>query len=136
MQLAVLVRQAISTIDVVMAMARSSHSRRPKNQILHVSHNTTHSLPLIILFQFLAMVNNLKACLPTMFQLFTAIKERPADQPITQEEIELASGSKVLDPGKVKEYFKNLEAASENICTAFEKQSSNAAVRMMIFNSC
>jgi hypothetical protein len=71
-----------------------------------------------------------------MFRLFTAIKERPADQPITQEEIELASGSKVLDPGKAKEYFKNLEAASENIRAAFEKQSSNAAVRMMTFNSC
>ena len=67
-------------------------------------------------------------CSAPMFQLFTVLKERPLDQPITQEEIELASGVKVLDPGKAKEYFKSLEHGSENIRAAFEKQAINAVV--------
>jgi len=67
-----------------------------------------------------------------MYRLFTSIKERPADHPITQQEIELASGAKVLDLGKAKEYFQNLETASENIRAAFEKQATNASVRIMV----
>lgn len=74
------------------------------------------------------MVNYLKTCSGLMFWLFTVLKERPSDQPITQEEIKLASGAKMLDHGKAKEYLKNLEAISENICTAFEKQAINAVV--------
>lgn len=67
-----------------------------------------------------------------MYRLFTSIKERPADHPITQQEIELASSTKVLDLGKAKEYFQNLETASENIRAAFEKQATNALVRIMV----
>ena len=68
-----------------------------------------------------------------MFQLFIALKERPSDQLITEEEIRLASGEKVLDPAKAKEYFKNLKNASENIRAAFEKQAVNAAVHDLTF---
>ena len=68
-----------------------------------------------------------------MYKLFIALKNRPSDQLITKEEIQLASAEKVLDPGKAKEYFKNLENASENIRAAFEKQAISAAVSDLIF---
>ncbi|KAF8802969.1 hypothetical protein BYT27DRAFT_7226184 [Phlegmacium glaucopus] len=76
-----------------------------------------------------SMVNNLKACSPQMYCLYSILKERPADQPVTEDKLAIAAGSKVLDPIKAKEYFRNLKVTSENICTAFEKQSTNAAVR-------
>ena len=75
------------------------------------------------------MVNNLKACSPNMYRIFTSFKERQASGPaITQEDIRIASGEHVLDPGQSKVYFKNLESASENIRLAFEKQVEDAAV--------
>ena len=67
-----------------------------------------------------------------MYQLFVVLKDRPSDQLITKEEIQLASGEKVLDPGKAKVYFKNLKITSENIRAAFEKQAVNAAVSDLI----
>ncbi|EDR03817.1 uncharacterized protein LACBIDRAFT_331271 [Laccaria bicolor S238N-H82] len=78
-----------------------------------------------------SMVNNLKACSPSMFQLFVALKERPSNQLITEDKIRIASGEKVLDPRKSKEFFKNLKTASENIRAAFEKQAVNAAIRSL-----
>lgn len=63
-----------------------------------------------------------------MFKLFTYIKERPSDQLITKEEIEIASGRKVLDPGQATLYLKDIENASENLRQAFEKQEKQAAV--------
>jgi hypothetical protein len=63
-----------------------------------------------------------------MFCFYNVLKEHPADQPITQEEIDIASGKKTMDPKKVTEYVKNLEVMSENIIRAFEKQGAAAAV--------
>lgn len=63
-----------------------------------------------------------------MFRLYEALKERPADQPVTQEDINIASGQKVLDPTQATKYMANLEAASENIRSAFQKQVENAEV--------
>ena len=68
-----------------------------------------------------------------MFQLFITLKKRPSDQLITEEENWLASGKKVLNPTKAKEYFKNLKNASENIHAAFEKQAVNVAVSDLTF---
>ncbi|KAF8064935.1 hypothetical protein FPV67DRAFT_1695479, partial [Lyophyllum atratum] len=79
-----------------------------------------------------SMVNNLKACSPPMYHFYSILKDRPADQPVTENEIAIAAGAKVLDPIKAKEYFRNLEVASENIRAAFEKQSTNAAVRNFV----
>jgi hypothetical protein len=73
------------------------------------------------------MVNNLKACSPQMYRLFSVLKDRKGE-PITQEEIDIASGKKTLNPGQAKIYFTNLEVASENLRAAFEKQAANAAV--------
>jgi hypothetical protein len=79
------------------------------------------------------MINNLKACSPVMYRLFTSFKERQASGPaITHEDIQIASGERVLDPGQTKVYFKNLESVSENLRLAFEKQVENVAVCLFI----
>ena len=72
------------------------------------------------------MVNNLKSCAPIMYQLFTALKECLVDQPIMEDEISITSGEKVLDSMQAEIYCKNLDAASENIRLAFEKQAQDA----------
>ena len=64
-----------------------------------------------------------------MFKLFSVLKDRSGDQQATAEELEIASGKKMLDPEKAKEWFSNLEAASQNIHQAFQKQAEVAAVR-------
>jgi hypothetical protein len=79
------------------------------------------------------MINNLKTCSPVMFRVFMSFKERQTSgPPITQEDIEIASGKRVLDPGQTKVYFKNLESASEGLRLAFEKQAKNAAVPVFL----
>jgi hypothetical protein len=79
------------------------------------------------------MINNLKACSPVMYRVFLSFKERQSSGPaITQEDIQIASGKRVLDPGQTKVYFKNLESASENLRLAFEKQVENAAVQLFV----
>ena len=63
-----------------------------------------------------------------MFKLFSVLKDHCGDQQATAEELEIASGKKMLDPAKAKEWFTNLEAASQNIHQAFQKQAEVAAV--------
>jgi hypothetical protein len=64
-----------------------------------------------------------------MFRAFTSFKERQTSgTAITEEDIEIASGKRVLDAGQTNIYFKNLESASENLRLAFEKQVKDAAV--------
>jgi len=75
------------------------------------------------------MINNLKACSPVMYRIFMSFKERQVSGPaITQEDFQIASGQRVLDPGQMKVYFKNVGSASENLRVAFEKQAEVAAV--------
>ena len=64
-----------------------------------------------------------------MFKLFTMLKDRSSEQPVTQEELDIACGKKLLDPAKAKAWFNNLEAASKNVRQAFEKQVEASAVR-------
>ena len=66
-----------------------------------------------------------------MYQLYNMFRQHP-DHQLMPEDIEFASGNKVLDPGYAKTYLKNLEIASENIHAAFAKQAENAAVSLKI----
>jgi hypothetical protein len=67
-----------------------------------------------------------------MHHLFMLFKERRGiGIDILAEDIEIASGKRVLDPGQTKVYLRNLEAKSENICHAFKRQVENAAVRLL-----
>ncbi|KAF8808467.1 hypothetical protein BYT27DRAFT_7096739 [Phlegmacium glaucopus] len=77
------------------------------------------------------MVNNLKSSSAVMYQLFLLLKQRPSSQPITEDEITIASGKKAFDSTQTKEYIKKLEVASKNICHAFEKQAENATVSLI-----
>lgn len=77
------------------------------------------------------MVNNLKSSSSAMFQLYNMFKQHP-DRQFTREDIEFASGNKVLDASYAKTYLKNLEIASENLHAAFAKQAENAAVSLKI----
>lgn len=61
-----------------------------------------------------------------MFRLYCILKDR-AEQP-TPKEIAVASGKQALDPTCEAEYIKKLEAASVNICKAFEAQVVQEAV--------
>ena len=79
------------------------------------------------------MINNLKACSPVMYRAFTLFKERQTlGVAITQEDIEIASGKRVLDAGQANWYFRNLESASQNLRLAFEKQAKDAAVQLCL----
>ncbi|KAF8235557.1 hypothetical protein L208DRAFT_1126290, partial [Tricholoma matsutake] len=70
--------------------------------------------------------DNLKAVLAPMYCLYLAMKEQLPDQ-ITMEEIAVASGNKVLDPGAVSEFLHKVESSNVTIRSAFEKQVESAA---------
>jgi hypothetical protein len=81
-----------------------------------------------------AMINNLKACSPVMYRAFMSFKERQASGiAISPEDIQIASGKRVLDPGQAKVYFKDLESSSENLRLAFAKQAEQTAVRLRLY---
>lgn len=67
-----------------------------------------------------------------MFRLFTVLKARvdSGGMPVTEDEIEIAAGRKVLDPSTASEYLAKLEQASQTIVDAFRKQVETAAVRL------
>jgi len=67
-----------------------------------------------------------------MYRLYVAMKERSSDE-ITEDEIAVASGKKILDPGALSEFLQKLESASMTIQKAFEKQVKTAAVSPFIF---
>ena len=80
-----------------------------------------------------ALVTHLKQEFLLMFKLFSVLKDRSSNQPPTAEELDIASGKKMLDPEKAKAWFTNLEAASQNIHQAFQKQAEVAAVSQVFF---
>ncbi|KAF8222278.1 hypothetical protein L208DRAFT_1524601, partial [Tricholoma matsutake] len=61
-----------------------------------------------------------------MYRLYLTMKDHPSDQ-ITAEEIDIASGKKVLDPGVASEWLNQLESANMDIRKAFNKQVEAAA---------
>jgi len=62
-----------------------------------------------------------------MYRLYVAMKERTPDQ-ISMEEIAVASGKTVLEPGSMSELLQKLESMNTTIQRAFEKQVITAAV--------
>jgi hypothetical protein len=78
------------------------------------------------------MINNLKVCLPIIYQLFILLRDqRASGEKTTDEDIEIVSGKWVLDPRQTRAYLKGLESASDNISHAFKKQAEIAAVCLM-----
>lgn len=73
------------------------------------------------------LISNLRTVSAPMYRLYVVMKERSPNQ-ITAEEISVASGKKILDPGAVSEFLHKLESANTTIQTAFERQVKAAAV--------
>jgi len=61
-----------------------------------------------------------------MYRLFLLLKDR--NEPPTDEEKAIASGTKILDPAKATEYLARLEKASTNVVDIFTQQHQRAAV--------
>ncbi|KAH9069429.1 hypothetical protein EDB83DRAFT_2518582 [Lactarius deliciosus] len=78
-------------------------------------------------YNLTTLVNHLKHSFPSMYKLFSILKDRSSDQHVTQEEMDVASGKKVLGLEKAKEWFDALEHTSENLHQAFRKQEEVAA---------
>ncbi|KAF8805090.1 hypothetical protein BYT27DRAFT_7298997 [Phlegmacium glaucopus] len=81
-------------------------------------------------YNLTTLVTHLKQNFPLMFKLFSVLKDRSSDQQATAEELDIASGKKILDPEKAKAWFTNFEAALQNIHQAFQKQAEVAAVSL------
>ncbi len=82
-------------------------------------------------WEFIGLISNLKSASAPMHRLYLILKARLDTNPqaiVSEEEIELAAGRKVLNPNQATEYIKKLEVAAENIVRAFEKQAADAAV--------
>ncbi len=79
-----------------------------------------------------ALVNHLKHHFPAMHCLYTILHE--CKESPTEEEIEIANGTKVLDVKSAMNYLKKLELASENIVQAFQWQTVQAAVCLFVFS--
>ena len=82
----------------------------------------------ILTANIIGLVGNLKSCSPLMFQLYSILKNQRPEGCITQEEIDIASGSKPLTAEASAKFLGSLEMQSENIKNAFAKQQEQAAV--------
>ncbi|KAK0240409.1 hypothetical protein EDD85DRAFT_950239 [Armillaria nabsnona] len=74
--------------------------------------------------------HNLKPASVPMHRFYLILKARLDTNPqaiVSEEEIELATGRKVLNPSQATEYIKKLEVAAENIVHTFKKQAADAA---------
>ncbi|SJL18443.1 uncharacterized protein ARMOST_22032 [Armillaria ostoyae] len=71
------------------------------------------------------LVNHLKHHFPAMHRLYMILHDRK--DPPTEEEIEIANGTRKLDATSAASYLKKLELASENIIQAFQRQTVQAA---------
>jgi hypothetical protein len=71
------------------------------------------------------MISNMKSSSTQMYHLYLAMKECSPEQ-LTQEEILIASGKKVLDPSS--DFLSKLESSNENIQCASKKQVKAATI--------
>jgi hypothetical protein len=67
-----------------------------------------------------------------MYRLYVAMKERSPDE-VTTDEIAVALGKNILDPGALSDLLQKLESSNMTIQRAFEKQVKAAAVSPLFF---
>ena len=64
-----------------------------------------------------------------MFHLYTILKVCPAGVILTQDELDVAAGHKILDSMQMASYLKKLKSASANpVSEAFKRQTEAAVV--------
>ena len=78
------------------------------------------------------LIGHLRTVSAPMYRLYVAMKERSPGE-VTADEIAVASGKKILDPGALSVFLQTLESTSMTIQRAFEKQVNAAAVSPFIF---
>jgi hypothetical protein len=76
---------------------------------------------------WLVLVNNLHIHIKPMYRLYSILKD--CEDPLTPDEIVIASGKKKIDARTEAEYIKILERTSENIKNTFDVQRPRAGVR-------
>jgi len=112
------------------------HGRQKVMTITKKMKSSLNGASFIIIFELIAtklamiligLVGNLRLASAPMYDLYLTMKDRSPDQ-ITKEEILLASGQKVIDPGAVSEFISRMESTNGSIQRAFEKQLQDKAV--------
>ncbi|KAF8222045.1 hypothetical protein L208DRAFT_1324604, partial [Tricholoma matsutake] len=98
----------------------------PGNKHYKCLHGSMKVLTITKKMKYSLNGDNLKAVSAPMYHLYLAMKEQSPDQ-ITMEEIAVASGNKVLDPGVVSEFLCKVESSNVTIQSAFKKQVKSAA---------
>jgi len=112
------------------------HGRQKVMTITKKMKSSLNGASFIIIFELIAtklamiligLVSNLRLASAPMYDLYLTMKDRSPDQ-ITKEEILLASGQKVIDPGAVSKFISQMESTNGSIQHAFEKQLQDKAV--------
>ena len=87
-------------------------------------------------YKHAGLVNNLKASSPHMFHLYTILKVCPVGEIVTQDEMDVAAGHKILDSMQMASYLKKLESASANpVSKAFKRQTEATVVCFSDYNN-
>lgn len=71
------------------------------------------------------LIGHIKTHFPPMYRLFKALKNRLA--PLTNEELLIAAGKKILDQDATSEFLKKLERSSKTVIQVFNEQNLKAA---------
>lgn len=74
------------------------------------------------------LVKTLKDASGPMYTFYLLLKDRTASEPISCEEIDIASGKTAIDSGKSAEFVAKLKEKTENIQRAFNRQQEAATV--------
>jgi hypothetical protein len=61
-----------------------------------------------------------------MYRLYLLLKDR--DEPVTEEEMDIAAGKKTIDPARAADYLAKLEKASTSIVNLFNQQHQATTV--------
>jgi hypothetical protein len=78
------------------------------------------------------LIGHIKTHFPPMYRLFKALKNRLA--PLTNEELLIAAGKKILDQDATSEFLKKLERSSKTVIQVFNEQNLKAAVSCITSN--
>jgi hypothetical protein len=72
------------------------------------------------------LVGHLKVNFPVLYRFYLTLKDR--NDPVTDEELAIASATRVFDEEAANTYLGGVETVSENLVSMFAKQSQQNAV--------
>lgn len=80
------------------------------------------------------LIGHLRTTSMPMYRLYAAMKEWSPNE-VTTDEIAVALGKKILDPGTLSNFLQKLKLTSIIIQRVFEKQVKDAAVSLLFVQS-